>query len=149
MVSPPAQPGLPGGPGRRAPDCLCARIAVGPTHLPSLRASPRRCHPCTRFTLVYGGLIYQLLGDGGESAFAHDWGVGLAIDHATQWKSVLQSSLEAALVLTLMDRLSLVPGNKWLEARRTPPCGAAAALRAASLPTRGREPNRTATVARL
>ena len=69
----------------------------------------------TRFTLVYGGLVYQLLGDKAESAFARDWGVGLAIDHASQWKSVLQSSLEAAVILTIMDRLSLVPGSKWLE----------------------------------
>ena len=107
------------------------------------RASPHDS-PQNRFTLVYGGLVYQLLGDKAESAFAHDWGVGLAIDHATQWKSVLQSSLETALVLTLMDRLGLVPGSKWLEARaaQPPACSAAPPPPHNTMPQGGRQRRR-------
>ena len=65
--------------------------------------------------LVYGSLIYQLLGDKAQEQFSHDWAVGLGIDQATQWKEVVQSSIQAAIILTLLDRMGFMSGVAWLE----------------------------------
>ena len=45
---------------------------------------------------MYGGIVYQLLGDKAETAFAHDWGVGLAMDQASQWQARVVSGVRAS-----------------------------------------------------
>ena len=49
-------------------------------------------------------------------------GIGLLIDNATQWKDVLKSALEAALIVTMLDRLGLIGIDVWLEVRRRHQC---------------------------
>ena len=63
--------------------------------------------PSGRFTLVYGSLIYQLLGDSAETGFAHDWAVGLGIDQATQWKA--RAAQEPYAICGTMRRLRQRP----------------------------------------
>lgn len=67
------------------------------------------------FVLVYGGLIFELLGDGSQRHFLRDWGVGLGVDNLRQWQDVAKEALKAAVVLAVLDRLGLVGGDPWLE----------------------------------
>ena len=41
--------------------------------------------------------------------------VGIGLDQATQWQYVVQSAVQAAILLTLLDRLNLVTSMVWLE----------------------------------
>lgn len=52
----------------------------------------RRTLPRSRFTLVYGSLVYQLLGERAIREFTEMWGVGLAVDV----RFVLRAFLRAA-----------------------------------------------------
>ena len=60
-------------------------------------------------------LIYQMLGDEAEGAFARDWGVGLGFDQATQCQGVLKSVIVKVIILTLMDRGGILGAQQWLE----------------------------------
>ena len=61
---------------------------------------------------MYGSIIYQLLGDKAQAQFSRDC---LGIDQAKQWQSVVKSAVQAAIILTLLDRLDLVSAHQWLE----------------------------------
>ena len=67
------------------------------------------------FTLTYGELIYQLLGDSAEARFASDWATGVAIENAAQWRSVLQSAVQNVALLLLLERVGLAAPRSWLE----------------------------------
>ena len=64
---------------------------------------------------MYGSIIYQLLGDKAQEQFSHDWAVGLGLDQANQWQSVVKSAVQAAIILTIIHRLDLVSPQQWLE----------------------------------
>lgn len=56
-------------------------------------------------------------------------GIGLALENATQWKDVIKTAIQTAIIMTILDRLGIVGGEPWLEARRRvklPPCGCVA-----------------------
>ena len=48
------------------------------------------------FTLTYGELIYQLLGDSAESHFAKDWATGVAIEARAGTRSAVASPARAS-----------------------------------------------------
>ena len=41
--------------------------------------------------------------------------MGLGIDQANQWQNVVKSAVQAAIILTLLDRLGIVSRQQWLE----------------------------------
>ena len=41
--------------------------------------------------------------------------VGIGIDQATQWQSVVQSAVQTAILLTMLDRLGFMTSMQWLE----------------------------------
>jgi hypothetical protein len=67
------------------------------------------------FTLVYGQLIYQLLGPATEGAFVRSWAVSYGMGSAMEWKDVVRQALRALLVLVLLELLLLTPHDSWLE----------------------------------
>ena len=58
---------------------------------------------CVRACLALQGHITQ------------DWLVGVALDNASQWKDVVQTALQAAVVLLLLERLNVMRPEPWLE----------------------------------
>ena len=69
---------------------------------------------CAVFIFVYGMQVYTLYGQAAESQFVRDWGVGLAVDNATQLNKAAQAAVEGEVLLLLMSVLS---PTSWLEAR--------------------------------
>lgn len=78
------------------------------------------------FVLVYGRLLLDQ-NDTSEGQFLANWGAGLAIDNATQWKDIATQVLEAALVFLVLDAVGLVPLPNWVRARRRATRASAAA----------------------
>ena len=64
---------------------------------------------------VYGSSISQLLGDKAEADFSGVWAVGLGVDQANQWVDVVRGAVQAAILLTLLDRFEMLSGRQWLE----------------------------------
>ena len=63
----------------------------------------------------YGKLIYDLVGPAEEAGFAREWGIAVGLDNAAQWKDVVNEAVQSTLKLLLLQRLRLVPAEKWLE----------------------------------
>ena len=73
-------------------------------------------HQCLRrFIFTYGALIYRQLGPSAESEFAKTWGIGFALDNATEWQDVLQTAVQTALVVVILDALRLSRSATWFE----------------------------------
>ena len=64
---------------------------------------------------TYGKLIYDLIGPAEEAAFAREWGVAVGLDNAAQWQDVIQEAVSSTLKLLVLQRLRLIPAEKWLE----------------------------------
>lgn len=60
-------------------------------------------------------LIYKLLGSQAEESFSTDWGTGLAIEQASQWRGIAQSLLVEVAILLVLDQLKVIPVGQWLE----------------------------------
>jgi hypothetical protein len=50
-----------------------------------------------------------------QEKFTRGWGVGLAIDQATQMKDLFITALRSAAVITVLETLWLVSNRPWLE----------------------------------
>ena len=64
---------------------------------------------------TYGKLIYDLIGPAEEAAFSREWGIAVGLDNAAQWQDVIQEAVSSTLKLLVLQRLRLVPAEKWLE----------------------------------
>ena len=67
------------------------------------------------FIFTYGALIYKLLGDSAEEAFARCWGVSYGMNAATEWRSIAEEALKGAIFLLMLERLGLTLHSEWLE----------------------------------
>lgn len=77
----------------------------------SLARMPHRVlGPCHR-----GMLIYRLLGEEEEAAFARSWGVSYGLSAATEWREVAKEALKGALLVAVLETLYLTPNVQWLE----------------------------------
>ncbi len=65
---------------------------------------------------AYGRLVYNLLGPAASRDFSNSWGIGVALGQANDAKGVVIAALQAALVLTILEALWLVPNSAWVEA---------------------------------
>ncbi len=61
-------------------------------------------------------LIYRQLGDKAQSEFAKTWGIGYALDNASEWQDVLKTAAQAALLIVVLDLLRLSKNVSWFEA---------------------------------
>ena len=64
---------------------------------------------------AYGRLVYNLLGPTAFRDFSNSWGIGVALGQANDAQGVVTSALQAALLLTILEALWLVPNGRWLE----------------------------------
>ena len=64
---------------------------------------------------AYGRLVYNLLGPAASRDFSNSWGIGVALGQANDAKGLVTSALQAALLLTILEALWLVPNGRWLE----------------------------------
>ena len=60
-------------------------------------------------------IIYKSLGSDAESQFAQQWGVGYAMDNASEWQDVLQTAVKTALILVILDILRITKDRPWFE----------------------------------
>ena len=63
-------------------------------------------------------LIYTQLGPAAEQEFAQTWGIGYALDNASEWQDVAKTAAQAALVLVILDLLRI---TKCVAARGSGP----------------------------
>ncbi len=81
---------------------------------------------------TYGILVYRTLGDSAQQEFAKTWGVGYALNNATEWQDVAKTAVQAALVLVVLDLLRITRNLNWFEehgARKSRACACAWAAR--------------------
>jgi hypothetical protein len=67
------------------------------------------------FIFTYGMLVYKQLGPSAEGEFAKTWGIGFGLDNASEWRDVLQTAVQAALVVVVLDALRWTSSEKWFE----------------------------------
>ena len=64
---------------------------------------------------AYGRLVYNLLGPAATNSFSNSWGIGVALGQASDAQGVVTSALQAALLLTILEALWLMPNGRWME----------------------------------
>ncbi len=62
-----------------------------------------------------GMLIYRQLGSSAQEEFSKTWGVGYAINNASEWQDVAKTAVQAAIVLVVLDFLRLTKNSSWFE----------------------------------
>ena len=72
-------------------------------------------HALTQAAQTYGSLIYKQLGPDAEQQFASQWGVGYALDNASQWQDVAKTAVKTALILVVLDLLRITRDRPWFE----------------------------------
>ena len=70
---------------------------------------------------AYGELVYRLLGEDAEQAFARSWGVSYGVGSAAEFRDVAQEAAKAVALLAVLERLYLTRNINWLEVRAAPP----------------------------
>ena len=60
-------------------------------------------------------MIYILLGQKSEGAFARSWGISYGLNTATEWRGILTEAAKGAFVLAVLERLCLTRAQPWLE----------------------------------
>ena len=68
-----------------------------------------------RFIFTYGMLVYRQLGDKAQQEFAKTWGIGYALDNASEWQEVFKTAAKTALILVILDLLRLSKNASWFE----------------------------------
>ena len=61
-----------------------------------------------------GKLIYNLYGSKTEEAFVKSWGIGLAIENATQFQDIVNEAGKAFLILLVLDLVITGPA-RWVR----------------------------------
>lgn len=69
----------------------------------------------TRLSRADGSLIYTLLGQKAEGAFARSWGISYGLNLATEWRGIIVQAAKGAFVLAVLERLCLTRPQPWLE----------------------------------
>ena len=59
------------------------------------------------FIFTYGLLIYKQLGPEAQDSFSQSWGIGYALDNASEWQEVAKTAAKAALILVILDMLRI------------------------------------------
>jgi hypothetical protein len=88
---------------------------------------------CTWMILVYGALIYRLLGPEAEATFTRSWGIGVGIGQLDEARGVIVTAAQTALALLILEALWLAPNSAWLENTIDDASVHATILRAASV----------------
>jgi hypothetical protein len=70
---------------------------------------------CVWMILVYGSLIYRLLGPEAEETFTRSWGIGVGLDQLKEAKGVLIVSAQTVAALLVFEALYVSPNMAWLE----------------------------------
>jgi hypothetical protein len=73
-----------------------------------------------------GMLIYKQLGASAQEEFSKTWGIGYALNSASEWQEVAKTAAQAALLIVLLDLLRITRNGDWFSEH-----GARAALRGA------------------
>ena len=60
-------------------------------------------------------IIYTQLGSDAETQFANQWGVGYAMDNASEWQDVCTTAVKTALILVVLDLLRITKDRPWFE----------------------------------
>ncbi len=60
-------------------------------------------------------LIYKQLGASAQEQFAKTWGVGYALNNASEWQDVAITACKAALLIVILDALRLTKNASWFE----------------------------------
>ena len=60
-------------------------------------------------------IVYKQLGADAESQFAQQWGVGYAMDNASEWQDVCVTAVKTALILVVLDLLRITKDRPWFE----------------------------------
>ena len=60
-------------------------------------------------------LIYTLLGEKAQDEFTRSWGIGYALDNASEWQDVALTALKVALLMVVLDALRLTKNAAWFE----------------------------------
>jgi hypothetical protein len=63
-------------------------------------------------------LIYKQLGASAQNEFAKTWGVGYALNNASEWQDVAVTAFKAALLIVILDALRLTKNSSWFEGTR-------------------------------
>ena len=61
-----------------------------------------------------GKLIYTLYGAKTENVFVKTWGIGLAIENATEFQDLVNNAFQAFLILLLLDLVITGP-SRWVR----------------------------------
>ena len=72
--------------------------------------------------LTDGMIIYRQLGADAESQFANQWGVGYAMDNASEWQDVCTTAVKTALILVILDLLRITKDRPWFEEHSASRC---------------------------
>ena len=70
---------------------------------------------CVWMILVYGALIYELLGPTAEATFTRSWGVSVGIGQLQELRQVLRTAAQTAAALLILEALWLSTNSVWLE----------------------------------
>ena len=60
-------------------------------------------------------IIYRQLGKGAETQFSTTFGIGYAMDQASEWQGVFTTAFKAAFLVILLDMLRITRNMPWLE----------------------------------
>jgi hypothetical protein len=88
---------------------------------------------CLWMILVYGSLIYKLLGPDAEKTFTRSWGISVGLDQADQARSVIIVSAQTVAALLILEALYMSPNIAWLESMSDEASVAATLLRAGAV----------------
>jgi hypothetical protein len=70
---------------------------------------------CVWMILVYGALIYRLLGPEAEATFTRSWGIGVGLGQLKEARAVFITAAQTVLALLILEALWLAPNVAWLE----------------------------------
>ena len=62
-----------------------------------------------------GRLVYNLLGVKAERDFTRSWGVSIGLSQVSDAQALITSTLQALLVVTILETLWLVQNSNWFE----------------------------------
>jgi hypothetical protein len=60
-------------------------------------------------------LIYKQLGASAQEEFAKTWGVGYALNSASEWQDVAITAAKAALLIVILDAMRVTKDSSWFE----------------------------------
>ncbi len=65
--------------------------------------------------LVYGRLMYNLIGGAEGQKFTQSWGISVGLAQAAEARAAVVNVVETCALLALLEALWLLPNSTWLE----------------------------------